>query len=141
MSNQVSILCSEKKKEEEKNSKCCRVYACPLRKIWEPSALNLWNSSSKEYTRAHQVLLGHSTAKFTIFWPLIISLGLCRCIEKQSDGITKTKFVKLWHRLAYLGRRPLKISLLMQIGWGEISTIMFWWLHINPFTTGLHRKH
>ena len=65
MSNQVSILCSEKK-EEEKNS--CRVDACPLRKIWEPSALNLWNSSSKEYTRAHQVLLGHSTAKFIIIF-------------------------------------------------------------------------
>ena len=105
---------------------------CTLRKIWEPSALQAAKTYFSWFSRTEGIHQGpqgvaraqHSKVHHVLTFN-IISLGLCRCIEKQSDGITKTKFVKLWHRLAYLERRPLKISLLMQIGGGEISTIMF----------------
>ena len=67
-------------------------------------------------------------------------------IEKRSDDVTNTKFVKLWDRLVYPKRTSQeknvqllpKISLFVHLA-GVIS-IMFRRFHINPSRIGLDRK-
>ena len=65
--------------------------------------------------------------------------------KKTSDEITKTTFKKLWGWLTYPDwtrrKHPLAKNLPLSANWwGDISTVMLWWLHINPSKTGLDRK-
>ena len=65
--------------------------------------------------------------------------------KKTSDEITKTTFKKLWGWLTYPDwtrrKHPLAKNLPLSANWwGDISTVMLWWLHINPSKTGLDHK-